>query len=315
LRKQKRFIQRKAFLWVLIFTITLIWGYAWVMMKASLNFMGPFTYSSFRFGTGTITMFIILFIFKIGFPDKKYWKHLFINGLLQTAAVFLLVMFAMKFVDAGKSSVLLYSMPIWSSFLAVKFLGEKLNLPKFVGLLLGLIGLIFIVGWDLFMISDLNVIIGELLIISAAICWAFANIYYRIHLIELPQIQVSTIQMFFGTVIIILFTIQNEWGEPIIFNLESIYYILFTGIFASALCFTVWFIIISKIDIATATISTLLVPVFGLLFSSLLLGEKLTPGILSGSLLIITGIIIATKKKRSIKKRLEDTANSESPKL
>ena len=103
MRKQKRFIQRKAFLWVLIFTITLIWGYAWVMMKASLNFMGPFTYSSFRFGTGTITMFIILFIFKIGFPDKKYWKHLFINGLLQTAAVFLLVMFAMKFVDAGKS--------------------------------------------------------------------------------------------------------------------------------------------------------------------------------------------------------------------
>src|SRR5690606_34611854 len=160
-----------AYIWVLIFSITLIWGYAWVMMKASLNFMGPYTYSSFRFGTGTLTMLIILFLFKIGLPEKKYWKHLFVNGLLQTAAVFLLVMFAMKFVEAGKSSVLLYSMPIWSSLLAVKFLGEKLNVSKTIGLFLGLIGLIFIVGWDLFKVGDLNVVIGELLIISAAICW------------------------------------------------------------------------------------------------------------------------------------------------
>ena len=135
---------------VLIFTITLIWGYAWVMMKASLNFMTFYIFLVSFWNWNNYYVYI-LFIFKIGFPDKKYWKHLFINGLLQTAAVFLLVMFAMKFVDAGKSSVLLYSMPIWSSFLAVKFLGEKLNLPKFVGLLLGLIGLIFIVGWDLFM--------------------------------------------------------------------------------------------------------------------------------------------------------------------
>lgn len=312
MKKQTGFFRSKAFIWVLILSITLIWGYAWVMMKASLNFMGPYTYSSFRFATGTLTMLIILFLFKIGLPEKKYWIHLFVNGLLQTAAVFLLVMFAMKFVEAGKSSVLLYSMPIWSSLLAVKFLGEKLNVQKITGLILGLIGLIFIIGWDIFNVSDSKIIIGELLIISAAICWAISNVYYRLHLKDLSQIQVSTFQMLFGTLVIFVVTLFMEWGEPVILNVESIYYILFTGIFASALCFTIWFIIISKIDMATATISTLLVPVFGLLLSSILLDEKLTTGILVGSGLIISGIFIATKKKKILDVQIEKTSSSES---
>lgn len=282
-------------------TITLIWGYAWVLMKASLNFMGPFTYSSFRFGTGALTMFIILLLLRLGMPEKRYWKHLFIIGLLQTAAVFLFVMFAMEFVDAGKSSVLLYSMPIWSSLLAAKFLQEKLNFLKMIGLFLGFIGLIFIVGWDIFNISNPQVIFGELLIILAAICWGIANVYYRIHLKDLPHMQTAAYQMLFGTIIIFIFAVFKEWGEPIVLNLESIYYILYTGILASALCFTVWYIIIDKIDMATATISTLLVPVFGLIFSHLLLGEKLTMGILIGSILIISGIIVSTRKKESTK--------------
>src|SRR5690606_38202193 len=153
-----------------------------------------------------------------------------------------------------------------------------------------------IVGWDLFKVGDLNVVIGELLIISAAICWAISNVYYRLHLKDLSQIQVSTFQMLFGTLIIFIVTILMEWGEPVILNAESIYYILFTGIFAAALCFTIWFVIMSKIDMATATISTLLVPVFGLILSSILLDEKLTPNILIGSALIVVGIFIATKR-------------------
>lgn len=89
-----------------------------------------------------------------------------------------------------------------------------------------------------------------------------------------------------------------EWNEPIELNAHSIYYILFTGVLASALCFTVWFIIISMIDMVTATLSTLLVPIFGLLFSSFILDERLTPGILIGSGLIIVGIMIAQVMKK-----------------
>ncbi|WP_373893425.1 DMT family transporter [Virgibacillus natechei] len=291
--------KNKVVIWSLILIITLLWGYAWVLMKEVLAYMGPFTFSAFRFGTGAITLLLVVWILKMGLPPRRYWKHLIVVGILQTSIVFLLVMYGLEFVDAGKSSVLLYSMPMWSSLLAVKFLGEKITPGKMTGLLIGMLGLLTILGWDIWSGQQFEVIFGEVLIVISAISWAISNIYYRLHVQELPKIQASAFQMFFGAVGIIIVTLFMEWGEPVVLNAHSIYYILFTGVLASALCFTVWFFIISNIDMVTATISTLLVPIFGLMFSSILLGEQMAISVMIGSVLIIVGIIIATVTKKN----------------
>jgi len=292
------FQKHKWALWLLIILITVLWGYAWVHMKASLTYMGPFTFTAFRFSVGALTLLIIVLFLKLGLPPKRYWKHLIIVGLLQTAAVFLLVMFSLRFVEAGKSSVLLYSMPMWSSLLAVKYLGEKLATKQLIGLFTGMVGLLTILGWDIWIGQSPEAIFGEILIIIAAIVWAIANVHYRLHLAQLPKIQASAYQMTFGAIGIIIAALWMEWGEAVHLNAESIYYILFTGIIASALCFTVWYFILSQIDMATATIATLLVPIFGLLFSALILDEKISAGVIVGASLIIVGIVIAQKMRK-----------------
>ncbi|WP_339227278.1 DMT family transporter [Oceanobacillus sp. FSL K6-2867] len=289
--------ENKFVLWILILLITLIWGYTWVLMKESLNFMGPFAFSSFRFGIGAVTLILMIVFLKIGLPPRESWKHLLVVGLLQTAIVFLLVMFALKFVDAGKSSVLLYSMPIWSSILAAKFLYEKITTVKLSGLLIGMLGLLAILSGDIWTGQKLGVIFGELLIVIAAISWGISNVYYRLHLQHLSKIQATAFQMLFGVIVIFFVTLFMEWGQPIHLNAASAYYILFTGILASALCFSVWFLIISIVDMVTATLSTLLVPLFGLLFSSVILNETMSVNMIIGFLLIITGITVAQMKK------------------
>lgn len=285
--------KKKGFLGFLILSITIIWGYAWALMKASLDFMGPFTFSALRFGTGTITMFLVLLIFKVGPPPKEQWRHLAIIGLLQTTVVFLLVMYGLRFVDAGKSSVLLYSMPIWSSLLAAKFLGEKIQKMKAAGLTLGMIGLITILGWDVLIDQNMTVLTGEVLIILAAISWGASNVYYRKKLKNITNLQVSAYQMLFGSIGLSFAAFLMEWGEPLHLTPKSIYYVLFTGVLASALCFTLWFIILNNIDMVTATLSTLLVPVFGMFFGAVLLNEQLTPTIILGSIFILSGIAIS----------------------
>src|SRR5699024_4638329 len=117
---QPSFLEHKWAVWALILLITLIWGYACVLINEALQHMGPFTVSALRYDTGAITLFIVLFFMRLKKPSKVQLKHMVIVGLLQTTIVFLLVMYGMQFVDAGKSSVLLYSMPIWSSFLAAR---------------------------------------------------------------------------------------------------------------------------------------------------------------------------------------------------
>jgi len=288
----------KWMLWLLIVLTTILWGYAWVHMKASLDYMGPFTFTAFRFSVGALTLLIVNTLMKLGFPNKQYWMPLFVVGLLQTAAVFLLVMYGLKFVEAGKSSVLLYSMPLWSSLLAVKYLEEKLSPKQLIGLLIGMFGLLTILGWDIWIEQSKEALFGELLIIIAAIVWAVANIYYRLHLAPLPKVQASAYQITFGAIGIVVAALFMEWGDPVHLNATSIYYILFTGVVASALCFTIWYVILSTINMVTATIATLLVPVFGLLFSRFILQEQLTISVMTGASFIIIGIIVAQKVKR-----------------
>src|SRR5699024_6989368 len=164
----KFFIKSKWSIWLLILLITSLWGYGWVPMKAGLAYMGPAMFTALRFIVGAVTLLIVAGIMGLGIPSKKYWKHLIIVGLLQTAAVFLLVMYGLNLVDAGKSSVLLYSMPLWSSLLAIPYLKEKLSSKQMTGLGLGMLGLLTILGWDVWFAQDWTIVLGELLIIFAS---------------------------------------------------------------------------------------------------------------------------------------------------
>ena len=79
-------------------------------------------------------------------------------------------------------------------------------------------------------------------------------------------------------------------------TLYAIYILLFTGIIASAVDFTIWFYFIKKLDINITTFSSMLVPVLGLLFDWLMLGNPLDYGVIAGGIFILAGIYMVSKK-------------------
>lgn len=281
-----------------ILAITVLWGYAWVLMKIALDYMGPFTFSAVRFVIGSITMLLILYWRKIPWPKREDWLYLAILGLLQTSFVFLLVMYGMLFVGAGKSSVILYSMPIWSAFLAYFYLGEKASKRTVLGLLIGTAGLFMIIGWDAIRVQNIQEMFGELLIILASFSWAAANIVVKRKFQAHDKFQVSAWQMIIGTMGIVIAAFIMEGNTPIFITGWSIFSVVFCGLFASAFCFTVWYFILGKINTTTASVSLFLVPVFGLFFSWLQLGERITAEVLVGAALILTGIYLTTVQQK-----------------
>lgn len=295
----------------LILIVTLSWGLAWVFMKIGLNHMGPITFSAFRFALGTAAMVLFLAAVKRLHFRQMRWKPLFILGLLQTLIVYGLVMLAMRYVPAGKSSVLLYAMPISSSLLASRFLQQRLSLGKVGGLCLGISGLTLILGLDLFSQQSWPVIWGELLILVASFCWGVATIFYQLRFDGEDRAVVNTYQMLVGSIGFIIWALMTEWGDPIYFNAESISAMLFTGVIASALSFTLWYAILEKIDTAAASIALLLVPVFGVLFSWLFLDEPLTLEMILGGCLILCGISITTMAKDQPKNHPAATRRTE----
>ncbi|MEC5189141.1 DMT family transporter [Geobacillus thermodenitrificans] len=289
----------------LLVTIILLWSYGWVLTKMGLSYMGPFTFAALRFLLASLTMIIILFFLKTPRPKGKEWMILFIVGVLQTTAMFLFINYGMMFVNVSKSSILIYSMPIWSGILGYLFLHESLNYYKVVSLILGISGLVSIIGVDFFAVQNKSSIFGECFLLLAAISWAGANIIVKKYFSNHNKIVVSTWQMIFGTIGVVVAAILMEWGQPIQFTTMSMFILIYTGVIASSFCFTCWYVVLSKLDTTVASISLLFVPIVAIFLDWLLLNEKMTVNIVIGALLITIGVYLATvakPKKKSIKR-------------
>lgn len=279
-----------------VIIIIVIWGLAWVYMKLALNYMSALTFSALRFLIGTIVLFILAIFIKKSKLSYKNVLHMVVLGVFQTGIVFFLVMYGLQYIGAGKGALLLYSMPVWSAVFSVILLKERISSRNITGLIIGVVGLVIILGMDFLIIQSKDVLIGEMYIVVAAVAWGFANIYYRKHLDDVPIIQVSAYQMMFGTLGLFIAAYLIEGTLKINWTYEAVYYLLFTGIFASAVAFSLWYYVLKRINTITATVSMMMVPVVGIVLSYFMIGEVITMNILIGGLFILFGLYITQTK-------------------
>src|SRR3546814_11519501 len=87
-----------------------------------------------------------------------------------------LLFWAMQFVSASTAAILLFTNPIWVAVLGRFFLGEKLHRGRLAGLFLGAIGVGLAIGLGPAMLSGGETLIGEIIALAYALCWAPAPI-------------------------------------------------------------------------------------------------------------------------------------------
>lgn len=280
---------------LLIFVI-LTWGYSWVLMKIGLGYAKPLTFAAWRCAIGAVSLIVYLKMRGIDWPRIRKWPDYVMIGLFQTTFMFGFMLFGMERVTAGKTSVLLYTMPVWTILLVNFYLKEKISTSAWVGVFLGSAGILSILGWDVITNQSLHILTGELLIIIGAVSWAVSNIWVKKRMTGEDVYVVSTLQLTFGTLGLLVLALPTQGILDVNWTAYSIYIFLFTGIIASAVDFTIWFHLIGKLDINITTFSSLLVPVCGLLFDWLLLGNRPDWGVIVGGVLILAGIYKVSRK-------------------
>jgi len=281
---------------LLLAFVIVTWGYSWVLMKQALEYMQPITFVALRIALGGLVILPFILRNKDFRPASFLNRNYIVLGLLQTTAMFGLIIYGMKFVTAGKTAVVLYTMPVWTSFMLHFLLKERLSRRQWVGVFFGFLGIIFILGWDTLVHQNVYIVFGEFLILMAALAWAYANIWIRTRLKDENPALLNGYQQLIGVFFLIMLAISTEGLFEVKWTYYSVYTILFTGIVASAFNFSAWFYLINKIDINITTYSSLLVPVFGLLFDWYILGTKIDLGLIAGGFLIIFGIFKISRK-------------------
>lgn len=282
----------------LIILLCSIWGFNWVVMDIGGQYFPPMMFSALRFLVGSLVIFIVIWVKRIPLPKKEDWKWYVICGILQIAYVYTVSQYALHYMDPGLASVLNFTMPLWLTLISPFFIpGERLTKIKLFGVLIGIIGLIMVMEINTDQLEGTGMKLWlELLLLLGAVGWAICNIIIKKVLHSHDKIQFTGYQMFIGAILLLLGSLAFERGDSITWDAEGVIAVLFAGIAASSLAYVLWFYILTKIDATKASISLLLVPVVGVFSSSLVFQTQLSWSVLTGIILILSGIGIVNLK-------------------
>ena len=273
--------------------LSLIWGYNWVLMKDAVLYSGPFIFTANRSLGGGIALFAFMAATKRSMAPGSFWG-VFLLGLGQTAGFLGLATWALVSGAAGKTAVLVYTMPLWVLLFAWPILHERLHGIQWLVVAMSLTGLACIIQpWNLH-----SGRISITLAVSAGIVWALASIWakllrkkYPIDLLALTawQLILGSLPLF---VVAFLFEHQSiHWSNSYLFDLAY-------NIVPVTIGWILWLYALHELPAGLASLGTLLTPVIGVFSSRIQLGEIPGPWDIAGMLLIFAGLALLSLNRQ-----------------
>jgi drug/metabolite transporter (DMT)-like permease len=266
--------------------MSIIWGYNWVVMKEALRFCDPFVFAAIRVFPAAICLFgILLWTKKDWRPRQVKWTV--ILGLLSTTLGLCLPLWALVSGGAGKTAVLLYTMPFWVILLAWPILGERIRGLEWLAVILAFAGLALIVAVDAVGTN----LWSSILAVISGISWAGSAIITRIMRRDpdFDVVSVTTWQMIYGVGPLIIISILVP-SSPIQWTPVFSAALLYNVFLVSVIAFLLWFYILERIPAGMATMGTLATPVLAIVLAAIQLGEIPSSREALGIILILSGI-------------------------
>ncbi|MCX5828249.1 MAG: DMT family transporter [Deltaproteobacteria bacterium] len=277
-------INRRPFL-ALAF-LSMIWGYNWVVMKEGLRFCDPFAFAAIRVSLAAVFLFAILLWSKKPVRPRQV-KLTILLGLLSTTLGLGLPLWALASGGAGKTAILLYTMPFWVILLAWPILGEKMRGLEWLAVILAFTGLALMVDFHAVGVKLWSSIIA----VISGIAWAGSAIVTRImrRSRKFDLLSVTTWQMIYGAGPLIIVSLILP-ASPIQWTPVFIIVMSYNVIFTSVIAFLLWFYILERVPAGMATMGTLATPVIAIVAAALQLGEIPSLRETAGIILILLGI-------------------------
>lgn len=282
--------------------LSAIWGASFLFMRIAAPVFGPIPLMLIRVGTGLFCFLPFFLRPQVRLGLRENAKHLLVVGLLSTALPFCLVAFATLSLEAGFTSLINATTPLFAASVGAVWLGMPLKRTQIFGLLIGLFGVLILVWGKLnFTIGGSGWAIAAGLL--ATLSYGISVHYARRFLTDVSALVTTSGSMLSGTIFLLPLGLWQwpevnpgmlEWGSA-----------LFLGVFCTAFAYVIFFDVIQRTGATNASTVTFVVPGFAILWGALFLGEALTPRIVVGMLVTLVGTGFTTGLIRFRKSRAQ----------
>jgi len=287
--------------YLLLILTTLFWSGNFIVGKAaSLYEIPPFSLNFYRWLFAWLILFP--FTFKELIKKKDYIFNnigfFIILGITSITIFNSIVYYSLNFTQVISGVLMISTIPVMIIFISSLLKIEKTNLYQILGVILSLIGVLFIITKaDIEILKNLDFNKGDLTMVIAMLSWATYSALLKKKKYELSQISLLQVVITFGLLFLIpIYFIEMNMGHVIKlgkpFYLTLTYVVIFPGLAS----FFFWIKGIGLIGANRAGVFLHLMPIFGAIMAMIIFDEKFMFYHFLGAIFIIAGIILSNKK-------------------
>jgi len=287
--------------YILLVLTTLFWSGNFIVGKAASTYsIPPFSLNFYRW----LFAGLILLPFTLNEIIKKK-DYIFNNlgffiilGITSITIFNSTVYYSLYYMQVISGVLMISTIPVWIMFISFILGIEKTNKFQIVGVILSLLGVLFIITKsDLEVIKNLAFNRGDLIMALGMFAWALYSALLKKKTYEISQITLLEVVIISGLIFLIpIYILEMIFGNQIVFGKPFILTLSYVVIFPGLASFFFWIKGISIIGANRAGVFLHLMPVFGSIMAIFLFNEKFMFYHLLGAIFIIAGITLSNKK-------------------
>ena len=273
-----------------LFALSALWGASFMLIRIASPLLGPNVLAALRIGVATLTLAVLMRTMRHRWP-LKHWRELALLGALSVALPFLLFARAALYLPAGYSALLNTTAVLFGIFTAAWLKEDTLTLRKLLGCVCGFIGVALIVGLGPVKLSP-EVILAALACIGASACYGTSTPLMKRAIGRMQPLEIAA--GIHGVSLIMLLP-GAVWSWPQAqFTPGALAAVAVMGVVTSGLAYWLHIRILAHVSPVAAMSPTFLIPIFGVTWGHLFLGEELSSGIYLGGALVLLASALVT---------------------
>jgi len=288
---------------LVLVVVNLMWAFQFSGAKIATERLGPVTVTFIPLALSTMLFAPLVRLSRGQKPKPRFTavvvRDLILAGTLGVIPSQLGLTWGVEHSLASNASVLTLTIPVLTAIMAVMLLGESMTVVRWLSFALAICGVLMVsdIDWRSVEIFRGTYLMGNLLLFASCLGSAFYNTYGKklLETFNPVELLVYTFLVAGIELLILMLIIEPPKMGQLLSLGPGVWTTLLTiTLFSLSISMLLFFWVIDKIDVTQASLSIYLLPVFGVLLSTVFVGEKITTQLVFGGLLVFTGTFLVT---------------------
>src|SRR4051812_17388672 len=225
-------------MWLVFIALGFFWGSSYLFIKIGVDAgLTPFSLVTGRLLVGVTLLGAVVAASRESLPrDPRMYLKIAVLGFFGIALPFMLITIAEQHVPSSLAATLTAPVPLFAILFAAAMLAERITVNKIVGIIVGLVGVAVLMGFDPAQIGQTD-LTPQLLLVGACVSYGFSGVYARKYVTGMRPMVPAFLEVGFAMLMVLVCALlfENPLGSVASLSTDGLFAVAWLGVFGSGL--------------------------------------------------------------------------------